>query len=130
MQQYGLDGDSRKAAANLRTSLIVGREGRVPQQIPAAVERNRESLQDLADNLSELGYDLQSFPFVIQYNKRDLPAIASVEELRTLLNPQGVPDIEASARTGLGVIETLRAISKMVLKQVKESMGSRAETSE
>jgi hypothetical protein len=93
----------------------------------ARLDANEESLEDLATNLGEYGYSLDTLPLLIQYNKRDLPAIASVEELRAGLNPKGAPDIEASARSGAGVMETLRGISKMVLKQVKGSIGAPAE---
>jgi signal recognition particle receptor subunit beta len=54
-------------------------------------------------------------PLCVQYNKRDLPHIAPVEVLRAQLNPTGVPDFEAAARSGAGVFETLRAAAKLVL---------------
>jgi signal recognition particle receptor subunit beta len=58
---------------------------------------------------------------VIQYNKRDLPSIASVDELRAQLNPGNVLEFEAAAPTGSGVMDTLKGISKLVLKQLKGS---------
>jgi mutual gliding-motility protein MglA len=57
--------------------------------------------------------------WVMQYNKRDLPSIATVEELRASLNRHGVPEHEACARTGVGVYETLKTVSKLLLKQVQ-----------
>src|SRR5262249_7920469 len=64
----------------------------------ARVEANIESMADLRENLVDHGMSLERMPFVIQYNKRDLPDLAPVEELREALNPRGVPDFEACAR--------------------------------
>jgi signal recognition particle receptor subunit beta len=83
------------------------------------LEANQESLDNLRTNLAEHGYSLEKMPYVIQYNKRDLPNALPVEELRPLLNPLGVLDFEASARTGQGVFETLKAVSKLVLTELK-----------
>jgi signal recognition particle receptor subunit beta len=83
------------------------------------MEANMESVENLRFNLQEQGYDLDKVPYVIQYNKRDLPNVASVEELRTLLNPAGVPDFEAVSTTGQGVFDTLKAIAKLVLTELK-----------
>jgi hypothetical protein len=85
----------------------------------AKMDENIESLQNLRDNLEEYGYDINQIPLVIQYNKRDLPNIASIEELERTLNPHGMPYFEAAAVSGEGVFKTLKAISKMVLDQVK-----------
>ena len=87
---------------------------------PARLDANEESLEDLATNLTEYQLSLETIPFVIQYNKRDIPEVAPVEELRSTLNPKGVIDFEASARTGAGVMETLKGISKLVLKELKQ----------
>lgn len=89
----------------------------------ARTEANLESLEDLRANLAEQGYSLDKLQYVIQYNKRDMPAIAPVEELRRLLNPNGVPDFEAVAATGVGVFETLKAVAKLVLTEVKRQAG-------
>ena len=83
------------------------------------LEANQESVDNLRTNLAEQGYALEKLPYVVQYNKRDLPNIVDVEELRPLLNPLNVPDFEACARTGLGVFETLKAVSKSVLNELK-----------
>jgi signal recognition particle receptor subunit beta len=85
----------------------------------AKMDENVESLQNLSDNLEEYGYDITQLPLVLQYNKRDLPDIASIAELERALNPRGVPYFEAVASTGDGVFKTLKAISKMVLDQVR-----------
>lgn len=86
-------------------------------------EANQESLDNLRENLAEQGYDLSKIPFVIQYNKRDLPNVVPLDELRAALNPMGVPDYEANARTGEGVFETLKAVSKLVLTELKKGQG-------
>lgn len=84
------------------------------------IDANLESLENLKVNLKEQGYALEDLPFVIQYNKRDLPNISSVEDLRKLLNPKGVLDFEAVATTGQGVFETLKAVAKLVLLELKK----------
>lgn len=84
------------------------------------MDANIESLDNLGINLQEQGYDLSKLPFVIQYNKRDLPNLVSVEELRSELNPTKVPDFEACATTGEGVFETLKAIAKLILIDLKK----------
>jgi signal recognition particle receptor subunit beta len=78
-------------------------------------------MENLRDNLEEQGFDLEKIPFVIQYNKRDLPNITPVEELRALLNPRRVPELEACATEGEGVFETLKAIAKLVLNDLKKN---------
>jgi signal recognition particle receptor subunit beta len=84
------------------------------------MDANIESLDNLRDNLQEQGYDLDKLPFVIQYNKRDLPYLVSVEELRREINLTGVPDFEACASTGEGVFETLKAVAKLILIDLKK----------
>jgi len=87
------------------------------------MEANVESLDNLKVNLKEQGYDLDKVPYVIQYNKRDLPNAASLEELQRLLNPTGAPEFEACATTGEGVFETLKATAKGVLADLKKMGG-------
>ena len=82
------------------------------------LQDNLESLKDLAENLKFYKKDITSFPFVLQYNKRDLPHVTPVEELNAMLNSYNVPAYESSALTGMGVVETLTGICKMVLKQM------------
>jgi signal recognition particle receptor subunit beta len=84
------------------------------------MEANLESVENLRVNLAEQGYDLGKVPYVVQYNKRDLPNIATVEELRRLLNPKGVPEYQAVAPTGVGVFDTLKAVAKLVLTELKK----------
>jgi len=115
------------------------------------MEANQEAMQNLYDNMAEYGYDLTTMPFVIQYNKRDLPNAASIRELQASLNPgwevsevtrmrpladpahpgeqlieqlptgewiERAPYLEAVAVSGEGVFETLKAISRLVLKSL------------
>ncbi|HEX5435772.1 MAG TPA: GTPase domain-containing protein [Gemmatimonadaceae bacterium] len=113
------------------------------------MEANQEAMQNLYDNMAEYGYDLTTMPFVVQYNKRDLPNAASALELQAALNPgwevrlpqkqrvtpdpyhagqnlveqlptgewvERAPYFEAVAVAGDGVFDTLKAVSKLVLK--------------
>lgn len=84
------------------------------------VEADLESMDNLQANLAEHGLELERLPYVIQYNKRDLPNAATVEELRAHLNPQGVPEFEAVATIGAGVFDTLKAVAKRVLQELKQ----------
>jgi mutual gliding-motility protein MglA len=83
------------------------------------LEANQESVDNLRTNLAEQGYSLEKIPYVVQYNKRDLPNVVTVEELRPLINPMNVPDYEAVARTGVGVFDTLKSVSKLVLSELR-----------
>ncbi len=87
------------------------------------MEANLESLDNLRGNLKEQGYELDNIPYVIQYNKRDLPNAAPLAELQKLCNPKGAVEFEACATTGIGVFETLKAVAKGVLADLKK-MGS------
>lgn len=113
------------------------------------MESNVESMQNLYDNMAEYGYDLTKIPFVIQYNKRDLPNAGSLRDMQQSLNPgweltdsiakrvapdpyhagenlvdqvatgewvERAPYFEAVAISGEGVFDTLKAVSKRVLK--------------
>ena len=114
------------------------------------MEANQEAMQNLYDNMAEYGYDLTKMPFVIQYNKRDLPNAAPVKDLQAAMNPgwevtdavkqkvtpdpfhagenlveqvsgtwiERAPYFEAVAVTGEGVFDTLKAVSKLVLKSL------------
>lgn len=90
------------------------------------MDENVESLQNLRDNLKEHGLDLDRIPWVIQYNKRDMPDTYSLDELERVLNPQRkVPSFEAVATSGQGVIETFKAISRLLLKHLSREIGVR-----
>ena len=81
-------------------------------------DANYEAMYNLYENLADQELDLRRIPFVIQYNKRDLPNIAPVHELERTLNPLGVQHFEAVGSRGIGVFETLKAVSKRVIKQI------------
>jgi signal recognition particle receptor subunit beta len=83
------------------------------------MEANLESVDNLRQNLAEQGYDLDKLPYVVQYNKRDLPNVATVDELHRLINVRNVPEYQAVAPTGAGVFDTLKAIAKLVLTELK-----------
>ncbi|MEW5795625.1 MAG: ADP-ribosylation factor-like protein [Candidatus Zixiibacteriota bacterium] len=89
------------------------------------MDENIESLANLEENLREYGYDINQLPLVLQFNKRDLPNVLSVQELNARLNPRGLPFFEASAPSGKGVFDTLKLIIKLVLDKAK-SAGSSA----
>jgi len=112
------------------------------------MDANIEAMQNLYENMTQHGYDVTKLPFAIQYNKRDLPNAAPIDELQAALNPgwpvsdpakqrvtpdphhdseflvnqedghwiERAPYFEAVALTGEGVFDTLKAISKNVVK--------------
>jgi len=82
------------------------------------MDANVESLANLELNLREQNLRLEDLPFVIQHNKRDLPNIMSVADMEARLNPRGLPYFEAVASQGIGVFNTLKSVSKMVLSNL------------
>jgi hypothetical protein len=87
------------------------------------MDENKESLANLRANLTEYGLRLDEIPWVIQYNKRDLPEVYSVEELNAELNPDGkFPFFEAVATQGKGVFETFRGISHLLMDKVTREL--------
>jgi len=91
------------------------------------LQTNVESLRNLEENLGEMSLSFDTLPIVLQYNKRDLPEVCSVEEMEAALNRRGWPSFEASAVTGQGVFETLKGVSKLTLLSLKKrltKMGS------
>jgi signal recognition particle receptor subunit beta len=85
----------------------------------ARMDANVESLSNLEDNLSENGFDLKALPYVLQFNKRDLPSAMLVDDMYRLLNFKGEPTFEAVATKGIGVFETLKAVAKQVLYELR-----------
>ena len=86
----------------------------------ARMEANSESLQNLDKNLKEQGYELKSVPYVLQFNKRDLPSAIPAEDMYKQLNFKGEPTFEAVAVNGTGVFDTLKAVAKLVLTELKK----------
>ena len=81
-------------------------------------EENVQSISELEINMRRIGKDLGNFPFIIQWNKRDVPSALPVSVLERYLNRRRVPSFEAIAFEGKGVFATLRAISKNVMAQL------------
>lgn len=81
------------------------------------MDANLDTLDDLDNNLSSFGLNLSMIPVVLQYNKRDLPGIAPVEQMDALLNRHGWPVVEAVALGGGGPAETLKIISAMMARR-------------
>jgi signal recognition particle receptor subunit beta len=116
-----------------RKNVLRGSDGVVfvaDSQIPL-LDANLESFDNLRRNLLSLDIDINSLPLVFQYNKRDLDNLIPVETFNQLLNPQGLPSVEASAINGVGVFETLREIAKLTVPAVKEKvLGIRPQAEE
>src|SRR5579864_9085191 len=89
----------------------------------AMLQANLDSFRNLEENLGEMGLAVDSLPLVLQYNKRDLADIYSVEELNQAINRHGWPYYETSAVSGQGVFETLKGISKYTLLALKKRLG-------
>jgi hypothetical protein len=85
----------------------------------ARMEANLESLKNLELNLKEQGYDLRAIPYVLQFNKRDLPTALPFDDMKKSLHFKGEPIFEAIANQGTGVFETLKMIAKMVLMELR-----------
>ena len=88
-----------------------------------AVDANVESLQNLEDNLKRQGIRIREMPTVIQYNKRDLPNALPTAELDREINKLGAPHFESVATTGIGVEETLKGITQLVLAHLVKKYG-------
>ena len=84
------------------------------------MDANVESLYNLEENLQAQGYDLMKIPYVLQLNKRDLPNIMPVDDLAAELRRKQEPVVEAVASTGAGVFDTLKAVAKQVLTELRK----------
>jgi signal recognition particle receptor subunit beta len=87
------------------------------------LEGNLESLEGVETMMAEQGQRVDDLPFVIQYNKRDLPNIVPVPDLESALNHRNAPSFEACAIKGDGVFETLKGVAKLVLTDVRKKMA-------
>ena len=85
------------------------------------MDANIESVENLVINLKSQGYDLLQIPYVLQLNKRDLPNVVPVEEMKRSLAKKDEPIIEAVAAKGVGVFETLKAVAKLVLSELTKA---------
>jgi signal recognition particle receptor subunit beta len=86
-------------------------------------DENIESFRNLQVNLLDQGVDPRTIPIVLQYNKRDLPDVMSLDAMDDLLNYRDLPRFEAEALAGAGVFDTLRGISSEVLKRLAQRFG-------
>ena len=84
-------------------------------------DANIESLYNLHENLEEYNLKIDDIPFVIQYNKRDMPDAITLEDLEMELNPEGYASFEAVAVKGEGVFDTLKGVAKGVLKKLSQN---------
>ena len=89
---------------------------------PHRMEANIETLLDLENNLKQDGHSLDKFPWVIQFNKRDLPGVDSLESLQKKLNFFDVPSFEAIAVKGDGVFNTLKSVINGVVAHVQSQL--------
>jgi len=87
----------------------------------ARMEANIESIANLATNLRENGFDIRTIPYVLQFNKRDMPSAASMPDLERLLRFRNEPMVEAVANQGIGVIDTLKAAARQILMELQRS---------
>ena len=85
------------------------------------MDANVEAIENLKTNLKTQGYDLSAIPYVLQLNKRDLPNVASVDEMKKLLATKNEPVFEAVAAKGPGVFETLKGVAKLVLSELTKA---------
>jgi mutual gliding-motility protein MglA len=84
------------------------------------MDANVEAIDNLADNLKEHGYDFGKIPYVLQFNKRDMPTALPVDDLKKQLVRRGEPTFEAVAPVGTGVFETLKEVARQVLVELKK----------
>jgi mutual gliding-motility protein MglA len=82
------------------------------------MEANVESIRNLQDNLIDHGFDLRGMPYALQFNKRDLPNAVPVDEMYRTLNFKREPTFEAVATLGHGVFDTLKAVVKLIMKDL------------
>jgi mutual gliding-motility protein MglA len=94
------------------------------------LDANRESYQNLKDNLRENGFDPDTIPLVIQYNKRDLPNCLPVDVLDKDLNERNVPWCEAEAINGKGVLKTLQMIGKILMNDIMKRYNLKSQSGE
>ena len=107
-----------------RHNVLIGTDGLVfvaDSQVPL-LDANLECFEGLRRNFQDQKVDLMQVPLVFQYNKRDLDNLIPVETLNNLLNPRGLPFIEAAAVTGRGVFETLKEIARLTVPRVREKV--------
>lgn len=108
----------QKLYVNSRKAILSGVDGLVfvADSTPERSSLNLESLEDLRTNLAEYDLDLETIPWIIQYNKRDVPGALPISSLEAQLNPGNVPSFQAIACEGTGVRDTLQAVCQLVME--------------
>jgi signal recognition particle receptor subunit beta len=84
------------------------------------MEANVESIRNLEANLKEHGFELSAIPYALQFNKRDLPNVMPVDEMYRMLNFKREPTFEGIAPQGVGVFDTLKAVAKQILIELRK----------
>src|SRR5690606_31392491 len=87
---------------------------------PRREEANIDAMHSLRENLASYGRSLDDVPVVIQYNKRDLPDAMPLATMQRVLNPTGLPSLEASSLSGAGVLATQERVLQLVLDHLRE----------
>jgi len=120
LQLYTVPGQIFYAAT--RKLVLNGADGVVfvADSQEAALDSNKLALQDLRDNLTEMGMELEKFPHLFQYNKRDLPRVMPVARMEAEFNKHKVPAFETCAERGTGVLNALREITRVVVRDMKK----------
>ncbi|MCP5464135.1 MAG: gliding-motility protein MglA [Deltaproteobacteria bacterium] len=108
--------DSRKLLLNGVDGIVFVADSSIEH-----IEDSIRSMNELKLNLSKLGYQPDEIPMVIQYNKRDSKTAANLEELRKILNPDGLPDFETVAKTGEGVLDAFETVLSSVIFDLKKA---------
>ena len=84
------------------------------------MDANIESIRNLEENLREHGFDLKNIPYALQFNKRDLPNVVPLPDMYRVLNYKREPTFEGIANQGVGVFDTLKAVAKQVLVELRK----------
>lgn len=93
----------------------------VADSLSSRMEANLAAIEDLQQNLKELGEDFRKLPYVLQINKRDLAGAVSASQMTSLLARKDEPVFEAIASQGVGVLDTLKSIGRQVLARMKKN---------
>ena len=119
---YGVPGQAYYKAT--RKMVLQGADGLifVADSERRRLEADTLSLADMKQLLQEHGYDYQSMPLVLQYNKRDLPDIVPIEEMNAALNEKNSPYFESVAIQSLGVVETFKSVCASVVEKLNKDL--------
>lgn len=94
----------------------------VADSAPNRLRANAESMRNLRENLAEHGIDVKEVPIVLQINKRDLPDALPTSMIRSVIDPQNELQLfEAMSDKGVGVFETLKTVSRLVLERLSQN---------